>query len=156
MLTLSCAYALSCASIAGCDNLTASQTIDLGDNPEAVDLALDEDFFHCVIQPKVVTAQRCAEGGAGDSGGCHSARSALRLVEVEKGSTRCSGGRVAGLAAAESVLNLERIRTTIGVDAEASPFYRRPVGLDSHPREIFSEDSEPAELIRDWLDRGMP
>jgi hypothetical protein len=155
MLTLSCAYALSGASIYGCGNLTAAETVDLGDNPETVDLALDEDFFHCVIQPKVITAQRCAEGGSGDGGGCHASRSALRLIEVPD-KPRCSEGRVAGPAPAESLVNLERVRTTIGVDAEASAFYRRPVGLDSHPREIFSEDSEPAQLIRDWLDRGTP
>lgn len=155
MLTLSCAYALSCASIAGCDNLTAAETVDLGDNPESIDLVLDEDFFHCVIQPKVITAQRCSEGGAGDGGGCHAARSALRLVEV-RDKPRCSGDRVAGELPAESIVNLERVRATIGVDAEASPFYRRPVGLDSHPRVIFSEDSESAQVIRDWLDRGTP
>ena len=32
-----------------------------------------------------------------------------------------------------------------------SPFYRRPVGLDSHPRELFSPASAEADLIVEWL-----
>ena len=131
---------------------TVADTVDLGDHPEPVDLALDEDFFHCEVQPKVLTAQGCAAGGAGESGSCHLARSALRLVEVTEVSI-CQAGRVVGQPSRESLLNLERVRTAIGVDADASPLYRRPLRLDSHPRAVFAADSEPATVLRDWLNR---
>jgi hypothetical protein len=130
---------------------TALDTVDLGDNPEPPDLALDESFFHCEIQPNVITAQGCAAGGAGESGSCHMARSALRLIQVPMPSL-CQGGRLVGSASPESVVNFERVRTSVGIDADSSPLYRRPLGLDSHPRAIFAADSPAAMLLRSWLD----
>ncbi len=50
--------------------------------------------------------------------------------------------------------NLEASRVAVQSDAYTSPFYRRPVGLDTHPRQIFEEGSEPAELIVEWIQRG--
>lgn len=138
----------------GCaSEITAADTVDLGDNFEPPDFALDEDFFHCVIQPEVITKYQCAEGGAGDGDGCHTARSALRLIEVSD-KPRCTDDRVIGAPPSDSLVNLERVRATIAGDSESSPFYRRPIGKDSHPREIFDEDSEPAGLIRQWIDQG--
>lgn len=147
--------ALACAAPWAACTPTVAETVDLGDNPEPPDLAIDEGFFHCRIQPEVITAFSCAAGVAGDGGGCHLSRSALRLVEVTQ-EPRCQGDRVVGTPPAESEVNLERVRATLGVDAESSPFYRRPLGLDSHPRVIFDEDSEAAELIRMWLSQGAP
>ncbi|HEX5661852.1 MAG TPA: hypothetical protein VFX59_31890 [Polyangiales bacterium] len=129
---------------------TSLDTVDLGDNPEPAQLSLDEDFFHCEIQPNVLTAQGCASGGAGEGGSCHTARSALRLIEVLAPST-CQNGKLVGLPATESELNLERVRTDVGIDADSSPLYRRPLGLDSHPRVVFAADSAPALLLRQWL-----
>jgi hypothetical protein len=142
-----CAAWLMC----GACTPTALDTVDLGDNPEPPDLALDESFFHCEIQPKVITMDGCAGGGAGESGSCHTARSALRLIEVPVPSL-CQGGRLVGAASPESVVNFERVRTSVGIDADASPLYRRPLGLDSHPRAIFTSDSASAMLLRSWLD----
>jgi hypothetical protein len=136
-------------AIGGCS------TVDLGDHFEATELAVDEGFFHCEIQPKVLTEYRCSTGAGGEAGGCHDARSALRLVEVSE-QPRCRDGRVIGVPPDGSEVNLERVRTSLGVDADASPFYRRPLGLDSHPRAIFDASSEPARLIRSWLDQGTP
>ncbi len=144
------ALAASCIS-----DVTATRTVDLGDNFEAPDFALDEDFFHCVIQPDVITKFKCAQGGAGDGDGCHASRSALRLVEVQD-EPRCNDNRVIGAPASESIVNLERVRATIAGEAAASPFYRRPLGQDSHPREIFDESSAAADLIRQWINQGAP
>jgi len=130
---------------------TALDTVDLGDNPEPPDLALDESFFHCEIQPNVITAQGCAGGGAGEANSCHMARSALRLIQVPMPSL-CQGGRLVGSPSPESVVNFERVRTSVGIDADASPLYRRPLGLDSHPRIIFAANSPAAMLLRAWLD----
>lgn len=130
---------------------TGLDTVDLGDNPEPPDLALDEDLFHCEVQPKVLGAHGCAAGGTGESGSCHSARSALRLVEVPVPSV-CQSGRLVASASPESLFNLERVRTSIGVDADTSALYRRPLGLDSHPRVVFTADSDAANLLRAWLD----
>ncbi|MFT3922843.1 MAG: hypothetical protein QM778_09930 [Myxococcales bacterium] len=129
--------------------------MDLGDNPEAVDFDVDENFFHCEIQPNVLTQYHCSSGMGGEEGGCHSARSALRLVEVDA-PARCKDGRVIGAPPEASQTNLERVRTELGIDADSSPFYRRPLGLDSHPRQIFPSNSDAAALIRTWLNQGTP
>jgi hypothetical protein len=138
-----------------CETPTAADTVALGDNFEAPELTLDEDFFHCEIQPNVITSYRCSAGGAGDGGGCHAQKSALRLIDVPE-PPRCQAGRLIGAPPAESEVNLERVRAAIGVDADASPLYRRPLGLDSHPRVIFDARSQPAGLIRMWLSEGTP
>ena len=153
--TRRCEAALCAIALAACGGLTAAETVDLGDNPETRDIALDEDFFHCRIQPEILTEYRCAAGLSSDGGGCHLARSALRLVEVAS-TPRCQDERVVGAPPVDSEVNLERVRTTLGIDPEASPFYRRPLGLDSHPRVIFDEGSPQAELIRTWLTRSAP
>ena len=143
--------ALACMPLMGqACTPTVADTVDLGDNPEPPDVTLDESFFHCEIQPLVLTAQGCVGGGPGEGGSCHGARSALRLIEVPTPSL-CQNGRLVGSAAAESIVNFERIRTSVGPDADASPLYRRPLGLDSHPRTIFTADSPAAMLLRSWL-----
>lgn len=129
---------------------TGLDTVDLGDNPEPPELSLDEDLFHCEVQPKVLSAHGCAAGGPGESGSCHMARSALRLVEVPVPNA-CEAGRLVAGASPESGFNLERVRASIGVDADTSALYRRPLGLDSHPRAVFAADSEAADVLRAWL-----
>ncbi len=148
--------ALSLHAGVGCvDAITAADTIDLGDHFEPADVILDADYYHCVIEPEVVTKYACAAGAAGDGDGCHASRSALRLLVVDT-PTRCSEGRVIGSPAPASVTNFERSRISVGIDADSSPFYRRPLGLDSHPRAIFEAGSVPAEQIRTWIEQGTP
>jgi hypothetical protein len=141
------------ASWLGCTP-TAIDTIDLGDNFEAPELTLDEDFFYCEIQPNVISAMSCAEGGSGDSGGCHAQRSALRLIPVNE-PARCQDGRLIGAPITDAEVNLSHVRSSVGIDAESSPLYRRPLGLDSHPRQIFDAQSPQAALLRRWLSGGM-
>jgi hypothetical protein len=130
-------------------------TVDLGDNLVPPDLQLDEDYFYCVIQPEVITAHGCAGGAAGEGGMCHSDRSALRLVETMDAPPMCEDGVVVGGdLSADYVANFEAVRFTVQSDPLSSPFYRRPTGLDSHPRVIFAEDSAEADLIVEWINRG--
>lgn len=130
-------------------------TVDLGDNIVPPDLQLDEDFFYCEIQPNCLTVHSCAGGGAGEGGMCHSDRSALRLVETMDPPPTCLDGMVTGGSlSADYVANFEAVRFTVQSDPLSSPFYRRPVGLDSHPRVIFGEGDACAALITEWINRG--
>ncbi len=141
--------AAMCVLAAGCG------TIDLGDDIVPPDVQLDEDFFHCEIQPNVLTANGCATGGPGEGGMCHADRSALRLVATLDPPPDCQDGViVGGSVSPDSIANLEAVRFTVQSDALSSPFYRRPTGLDSHPRVIFAEDDPAAALIVDWISRG--
>lgn len=131
-------------------------TIDLGDDIVPPNLQLDEDFFYCEIQPNVLTAKSCANGIDGESGSCHADRSALRLVATTDPPPMCEDGViVGGSLSADYVANFEAVRFTVQSDPLSSPFYRRPTGMDSHPRVIFPPDGDPcADLIIDWITRG--
>jgi hypothetical protein len=50
--------------------------------------------------------------------------------------------------------NYMAVQLSVQNDALSSPFYRRPVGLDSHPRQIFAEGSAEADLIVQWIAMG--
>lgn len=151
---MSCSAIAALASAALACTPTAADTVDLGDNFEAPELTLDESFFYCQVQPNVISAMSCAEGASSDSGGCHTERSALRLVSVDE-PARCEGDRLIGAPPSAAENNLNRVRSSVGVDAESSPLYRRPLGLDSHPRQIFDAQSSEAMLLRRWLSGGM-
>lgn len=135
--------------------LSGCGTVDLGDNFVPPDLMLDEDFFFCRIQPEVLSRQSCASGSAADGGGCHAARSALRLDPMAEMETpTCDGDTLIGLPPASYETNLEAIRFTVQSDPASSPLYRRPLNLDSHPREIFDAASPEADLISTWILMG--
>lgn len=130
-------------------------TVELGDNIVPPDLMLDEDFFYCRIEPEVVQPQGCAGGGSGEMGMCHTSRSALRLVDttgVEP--PNCVDDVVEGAVPPEYVENFQAVQFTVQSDPLSSPFYRRPTGLDSHPRVIFPEGSAEADLVSMWIARG--
>ncbi len=138
----------------GC-GLLGCGTIDLGDNIVPPDLQLDEDFFYCEIQPRILTAKSCAAGIDGEGGTCHSDRSALRLIETTSPPPECVDGVVVGGdLSADYVANFEAVRFTVQSDPLSSPFYRRSVGLDSHPRVIYSEGDECAALVAEWINGG--
>ena len=75
---------------------------------------------------------------------------------VPRSSTRpaCDGDRVTGTVPDEYLRNFEAVRFTVQSDPLSSPFYRRPTGLDSHPRVVFPEGSPEAELVYDWIAGG--
>ncbi len=131
-------------------------TVDPGDHFVPPEVRLDEDFFFCRIQPMVLTEYRCATGMGGEEGSCHDSRSALRLEAMaDSEPPPCDmEGNVVSAVPLSYRRNLETSRVTVQSDAYTSPFYRRPVGLDTHPRKIFEEGSEPAELIVEWINGG--
>lgn len=147
------ALALTPALLAGCG------TVDLGDNIVPPDLMLDEDFYYCRIEPEVVQMHGCSPGGGGEAGSCHSARSSMRLVDssLVPPTERpvCEGDRVTGgTIPGPYMQNFQAVQFTVQTDPLSSPFYRRPTGLDSHPRVIFPEGSPSAMLIAEWISRG--
>ena len=130
-------------------------TVDLGDNIVSPDLMLDEDFFYCRIQPEVIQASGCAGGGAGEAGMCHTSRSSMRLADTTGVPPPvCEADVVVGVVPPEYMQNFTAVQFTVQSDPLSSPFYRRPTGLDSHPRVIFPEGDPSADLISQWISRG--
>lgn len=142
-----------CVVLGGCgaqDN-GVSGTIRLGDDFVAPDLQLDESFFYCRIQPDVLTRHSCATGEAGDSGGCHDSQSALRLVDSDAPPPCDAGGVLVDDVPDAYRANFEAVGFSVQSDPLTSPLYLRPTGQASHPRTIFGEDDEAAQLIVEWI-----
>ncbi|MCS6799935.1 MAG: hypothetical protein NZ898_15710 [Myxococcota bacterium] len=134
--------------------LASCGTVDPGDNFIPPDIVLDEDVFHCIVQPMVISPQRCASGGSGEAGMCHAARSALilRAAAETDPPPDCSSGRPASVPTSYAD-NFRAVQISVQADALSSPLYRRPTGLSSHPRVIFPTSSREACLIAAWIDR---
>jgi hypothetical protein len=136
--------------------LSGCGTVDLGDNFVPPDVQLDEDYFFCVLQPQVIAGQSCASGQSGEMGQCHSARSAMRLAiagETDAPPT-CEDGVPVTAIPPSYQANLDAVRFAVQADPLASPLYRRPLQLDSHPRQIFDEASDEAAAIAEFIGGG--
>lgn len=145
----SLAVVLLSSSALGCG------TVDVGAYQGVRDLELDEAYFYCVVQPKVLTARRCSGGdpAAGDSaGGCHSSASSLRLSEPAA-LVACESGKPKGPPSAEERANFGAASLRATRDPESSPLLVRPTGVD-HPRKIFEKNSPEADLLRTWIARA--
>jgi hypothetical protein len=129
-------------------------TVDPGDNLIAPELPLDEDFFYCRIEPEVIQRFSCAGGASTDSGGCHSSRSALRLMDSGEAAPCDGAGRVNAAVPGAFAANLEAVRFFVQADPLTSPFYLRPINQASHPRQIFDAQNSAAKLIEEWISAG--
>jgi hypothetical protein len=138
-----------CLVFGGCEGLTG--TVELGDDFVAPDLQLDESFFYCRIQPEVLTRHSCATGASGEGGTCHDSESALRLAATDA-PPPCDGNGVLVDGVPDAYrANFDAVSFSVQSDPLTSPLYLRPTGQASHPRTIFDEGDEAAELIVEWI-----
>jgi hypothetical protein len=126
-------------------------TVDLGDDFVAPNLQLDESFFYCRIQPDVLTRHSCASGGDGEMGSCHESNSALRLLATDAAPPCDDDGALVEAVPDAYRANFEALSFSVQSDPLTSPLYLRPTGQASHPRIIFDEDDDAAQLIVDWI-----
>lgn len=132
---------------------TGCGTVDLGTYEGVRDLKLDEDYFYCVIQPRVLTAKKCASGEPGDSGGCHSSNSSYRLAEVGT-PVNCASGKPTAIPSAEERANYGASSLRVTRDPETSPLLTKPIGKSgSAHKVVFDSSSAEAGLIRTWIGR---
>lgn len=128
-------------------------TVDLGTYEGVRDLRLDEDYFYCVIQPRVLTAKKCAGGEAGDTGGCHSSQSSFRLADVPT-TVNCASGKPTTLPSAEERANLGATQLRVTRDPDTSPLLQKPTGKSGSTHKlVFDPSSVEAGLIRTWIGR---
>ncbi|MEY4581198.1 MAG: hypothetical protein RL701_5901 [Pseudomonadota bacterium] len=142
-------FAQACAAQNG-----VTGTVDPGDNFVAPDLALDESFFFCRIEPEVIQRYGCASGSAGEQGSCHDSRSAMRLRASNEPAPCDAAGRVTGGIPDAYSANLEAVRYFVQTDPLTSPFYLRPTNQASHPRRVFDANDPAAQLIEEWISAG--
>ena len=155
MIRVSAALALVLAAACGeTEHHGFVGTVDLGDNFVAPDLALDEDFFYCRIQPEVIERFSCATGNAGEGGQCHNSRSALQLLDAPDAPPCDRNGRLTGAVPDEYQSNYEAAQFFVQTDPLTSPLYLRPTNMASHPRRIFAASDPAARLITEWITSG--
>lgn len=129
-------------------------SVDLGSDIVPPEVLLDEETFVCVIQPEVLTRHSCASGQGGESGSCHTSRSALRLIDAPEDPPCNAENQVIGPVPESYMRNFEAVRFAVQADPESSPLYLRPTGRAAHPRVIFGADDPAAELIATWIAQG--
>lgn len=148
------ALCLGACSASSDNGFTGS--VELGDDFVAPDLQLDEDFFVCRVQPEVLTRYSCAGGADGEAGSCHDSRSALRLLDTDAAAPCDADGSVIDAIPDAYARNLEAVRFSVQSDPLTSPLYLRPLGRASHPRSVFDEDDEAADLLVRWISGEAP
>ncbi len=146
------------AFVAGCgDEGFLPTTIDPGADFAVADVVFDEGYFYCKVEP-MLFQNRCGSGdpAKGDaSGGCHFAVTSFRLTDyMPRVSESCSGNVPGpGSVTEPARQNYRAAQARMKLDPDVAPLLTRPTGQAAHPRVIFAEDSDSAEVIREWANQ---
>jgi hypothetical protein len=131
-------------------------TVDPGPQFQVAEVVFDQNFFFCKVEPMLI-AQRCSAGDpTKDAQGCHGSVTGFRFQDPDPPLTsqeRCGNGIVpsSGVSiTAESNANWGAASLRMKTDPDQAPLLLRPTAKASHPRQIFSESSPEANLIRQW------
>jgi hypothetical protein len=132
-------------------------TVDPGADFTVADVVFDEGYFYCQVEP-VLFQNSCGGGdpSQGDpAGGCHFAVTSFRLTDyMPRVSETCSGNTPApGSVVEVARQNYRAAQARMKQNPDLAPLLTRPTGQAAHPREIFAEDSEAAEVIRQWANQ---
>lgn len=132
-------------------------TIDPGADFSVADLIFDEGFFYCQVEPKVIATHKCGPGdpAAGDaSGGCHYSVTSFRLTDYAPlVADSCTGNVPGSFIPAAARQNYQTSQARMKRDPDVAPFLQRPLKKLTHPRAIFNDDSEAADIIKQWADK---
>jgi hypothetical protein len=136
-------------AVLGCD-----ETIDPGQDFSVADVIFDANFFYCRVEP-MIFGQSCGPGnGSGESSAsCHHTQTSFRVLDYSPlVADGCSGDIVpSGVPIpSEAQQNYQRAQAKMNRDVNRAALYTKPTGIAEHPREIFTEDSPEADLIREW------
>ena len=136
-------------------SLAACSTIEPGGNPQIAQVVYDEDYFYCQVLPNVLMNQSC---GSGDplqdtAGGCHATATSFKLVPVSA-PPMCSGNRRTGDLPAGAADNYTAAQAEMTQDPLTTPLLTHPTKKTSHPRQIFTEQSPEADIIRTWAQKS--
>ena len=133
-------------------------TVDPGPDFNVSQVLFDENFYYCQIEP-MLFAQGCGPGNAAEgdpSNGCHHSVTSYRLINYSplvaegcNGNSPAPGTRIPDSARQNYQLTQARMKR----DPEVAPLMLRPTGQAAHPRDIFSETSAEADLIREWANQ---
>jgi hypothetical protein len=122
------------------------------------DVIFDEEFFYCRVEP-MLFAQGCGSGVAGKDpqNGCHFSVTKFKLTDYSPLLSDSCSGSALGTAAdpnpgvpSAAKQNYTAAQARMKRDPNLAALLLRPTGKTTHPREIFTEDSDEAAIIRQW------
>jgi hypothetical protein len=125
-------------------------TVDPGTDYSIADLTFDEGFFYCQVEPRTIVTGGCSNGMPGE--GCHADVTSFRLRDHAP--IACDGNTPTDFIGMEAQQNYQGSNARMPRDPEVAPLLQRPLKKLAHPRQIFSEDSDAAEAIREWATRA--
>lgn len=134
-------------------------TVDPGSDFVQEDVTFDDQFFYCRVEP-VLFSQGCGSGVSGTDpvNGCHFSVTSFRLTDYgpPRVSDSCQGdalgpGAIVPVAAKQ---NYTKAQARMKRDPDLAELLQRPLGNLQHPRRIFAESSQDAEVIRQWATRS--
>jgi hypothetical protein len=142
-------------SISSCgDDGLLPTSVDPGPNFVQEDVIFDDEFYYCKVEP-ILFAQGCGAGIAGQDpqNGCHFSVTKFRLTDYMPRVAEGCVGDALGPAAFVPVAaqqNYTAAQARMKRDPNLAALLQRPTGKATHPRQIFSENSEEAAVISQW------
>jgi len=144
---------LLCTSSCGDDGLFPT-SVDPGADFVQEDVVFDDEFFYCRVEP-VLFAQSCGSGVAGTDApnGCHFSVTKFRLTDyTPRVAASCVGDALGpgAFVPTEARQNYTAAQARMKRDPDLAPLLQRPLAKSRHPRTIFEESSDDANVIRQW------
>ena len=123
-------------------------TVDPGPQFQVAEVVFDQNFFYCKVEPMLL-AQKCSGGDPSkDTQGCHGSVTPFRFQDHEP--VACNGIVPTGGVTSVARDNWGTASLRMNTDPDQAPLLLRPTAKATHPREIFSDKSAEANLIRQW------
>lgn len=131
--------------------LVGCGTVDPGPSFQQADVVFDQNFFYCKVEPMLLQ-QKCGSGDpTKDTQGCHFNVTQFHLQDHAP--VACNGIVPTGPVPSEAEGNWGAASREMSTDPNRAPLFMRPTGKAIHPRQIFSDTSPQADLIRQWATR---
>jgi hypothetical protein len=132
---------------------SACSTVEPGNEFAIAAVTYDENYFYCVVEPKVLMAKSCGTGdqSQGDAtGGCHSSVTSFRLNPTAT-AVMCNGLTPTEAVPLASQANYQAAQGEMTLDYVNAPLIAWPTQkFSGHPRQIFKPDSDEYNIIKDW------
>lgn len=134
------------------------KSVDPGADFVQENVTFDEEFFYCRVEP-MLFEQSCGSGVAGEDpqNGCHFSVTKFRLTDyAPRVSDACTGSALGTATNPNPMIpqaaqqNYTAAQARMKRDPSLAALLLRPIGKATHPRQIFAENSDQAEIIRQW------
>jgi hypothetical protein len=133
---------------------SACSTVEPGTEFSIAAVTYDENYFYCVVEPKVLMAKSCGSGdpSRGESAGsCHATVTHFILNVSSTTPVPCNGLTPTGAIPPSSQANYQAAQGEMTLDYLNAPLIAWPTQkYPSHPRQIFTSSDPEYDIIKKW------